>query len=63
MKNNLNKYDKYLGERVKITDHLGDTFYIRVMGNDQDYIKGFDDERLNRKVRVTSIKNVEVVGK
>ena len=63
MKSNLNKYDKYLGERVKITDKLGDVFYIRVMGNDETHIKGFDDERLNRRISILSIKNIEVVKK
>ena len=63
MKNNLNKYDKYLGERVKILDKWGDTFFIKVMGCDETFIKGFDDERLNRKIRLKSIEDIEVVKK
>lgn len=55
--------DKYLGERVKITDKLGDTFYMRVMSCGNNHIKGFDDERLNRSISILSIQNIEVVKK
>lgn len=63
MRNGLNKYDKYLGERVKITDKLGDTFHMKVMSSGEFYIQGFDDERMNRVIQILSIENIEVVKK
>lgn len=54
MENNLRKLDKYLGKRVKVTEYSGKSFFFNVRGcgtyKGNDYISGFDDERINQRV-------------
>jgi hypothetical protein len=55
MRNNLNKLDKYLGKRVKITKRNGKVLFLNVRGTGKDttdgeYISGFNDERMNTRI-------------
>lgn len=63
MRENLNKFDKYLGEYVKITLKRGGGFNMKVEGNGPGFIEGFDDERENVRIATDGIKNIEVVKK
>lgn len=62
MRNDLNKYDKYLGRYVKITLKRGGGFNMKVEGNGPGFLEGFDDERQNARVATDAIKEIKVVG-
>lgn len=63
MKNNLNKLDKYLGERVKVTVLSGKIYHLKILSCSPDYIKGFDDERMNIQIKNNRISKIEVMKK
>ena len=64
MKNNLSKLDKFLGRRVKITKRNGETLFLNVRGTGKDkegeYISGFDDERMNRRIYLDVVALVQL---
>ena len=61
MRENLNKFDKYLGEYVKITLKRGGGFNMKVQSNGPGFIYGFDDERQNVRIATDGIEGIEVI--
>lgn len=60
MRENLNKFDKFLGEYVKITLKRGGVFNMKVEGNGPGFLEGFDDERENVRVATNGIKEIKI---
>ena len=55
-----NPYKQYIGEVVEIRNKSGQIFKIKVTECGLAYIKGYDIERLNLHVPLTTIENIEL---
>ena len=56
---NTNPLVKYLGEVVTITFNNDEEMWFKVTGCGENYLTGFDIERMNRMVMMDDVKKIE----
>lgn len=54
--------NQYLGEWVTLTRHNGEQTKIKVTGYTPNYIRGYDEERMNWSVELKMVKKIKLQG-